>query len=251
MVSRVSDRGGDTYWGRMTVTVEESQPASDLVLSLIKAATLSGHMLLDGHESADQLALFAFAEPADGSVDLGLPESHLLGRTGSPNTFHVDGLMPGEYFLRFPLGGPGPIKSVMWQGVDHTYMPFDANGGTDFTDIVVTFTSQKAVLVGTVRDANNRPVSNSAVIVYPVDRRLWSRYGLNPPMIKSVMVSTNGTYQIQSLPEGDYYVIAVDASAVDAWHDSAFFDTARPAASQVTLTWGSQSLRDLTVAHVR
>ena len=85
----------------------------------------------------------------------------------------------------------------------------------------------------------------SAVILFPVDRTRWVNYGWRPTFIQSARSGQDGSYQLPSLPEGDYFIIAVDVAQVDAWVDAAFLAAAATQASHIQLSWGDTNTLDL------
>jgi hypothetical protein len=143
------------------------------------------------------------------------------------------------------------VKSVQWQGRDCTDRPFDATSGRDIDDVVVTFTFETAAIAGFVRDVKGQILTTGAVIAFPTDRTLWSRYGFAPSRIKSAPVSTNGQFTITPLPAGDYYVLAVDDAQATAWQDPAFLGAAAVRAEKATVGWGETRSVNLTLGGER
>ena len=143
------------------------------------------------------------------------------------------------------LVGGGTVKSIVWDGRDYTYTPFDASAGRDFTDVVITTTTETIVLAGTVQDGKGGISTTASVLVFPVEKAQWSGYGYTPPRIKSAGVSSAGIYRFQSLPAGEYFVVAVDASQTDAWQDPKLLDALSRRATRVTLDWDGRVTQDL------
>jgi len=232
-------------WGRQNVDVSAGD-LSDVVVPLHQSVSLSGRFVWEkggALVSSGNPVYGLVAEPA-GSPSLGMPSAQLPPGT---TTFTLPGLLPGEYWLKTVTGMP--IKSIVWQGRDHTQIPFDTSAGQDITDLVVTFTDQTISLTGTVSNMPARP-DGAAVLVFPAAREGWSHYGLRPFNFQSVPVSTAGKYSA-TLPAGDYYVVAVNHTLADAWHDPAFLGRAAPSASRVSVTWGEKKTLDLKMSEVR
>ena len=232
-------------WGRLSVDVS-SGDVSDVVVPLHQSVSLSGRFVWEkgGAIVPKGNPVFGVAAEPAGSPSLGMPSAQVApGAT----TFTLPGLMPGLYRLKTVTGAPA--KSIVWQGRDYTHTPFDTSVGQDITDIVVTFTDQTISLTGSVGNAPPKP-GGATVIVFPTARERWSSYGFRPSQILSVPVSTAGRYST-TVPEGDYYVIAVNHTLADAWHDPAFFEKVAPSASRVTVTWGDKKTLDLKMSEVR
>jgi hypothetical protein len=85
------------------------------------------------------------------------------------------------------------------------------------------------------------------VIAFPVDPAGWTNYGLAPARIEATMAGVDGAFHIETLPAGDYFVVAVPRGQIDAWQDPAFFKRALPRASRVTLEWGKTGTVQLTI----
>jgi hypothetical protein len=90
----------------------------------------------------------------------------------------------------------------------------------------------------------------AAVIAFPVDRERWLNYSWEPRLFRTTQAGSTGAYRLRQLPEGEYYLIAVDTARVDAWTDPKFLAAAVPLASRVSITWGDKKVQDLTVANV-
>jgi hypothetical protein len=72
---------------------------------------------------------------------------------------------------------------------------------------------------------------------------MWINFGLSPTRIKTAIAGRDGTFQLRSLPAGDYLVVAADGNDVNAWQDPDFFNTVETLATSVRLGWGqSQSV---------
>jgi hypothetical protein len=240
--------GSDKYWGRMTVSVG-GRDIRDLVVPLREAGRITGQYVLEGSAApppAANMAAFIRAEPAGGRASLGQPRNTISPRDESAS-FVIEGLLPGEYVLRFgSTGGKWIVKSIVWDGRDYTHAPFDAARGRDFTDVVVTFTDRLTTLEGSVTSADGRQAPAGVVIAFPAEKEQWSNYGLTPLRIATAKISNAGTFKITTLPAGEYLVIAVSDAQANAWHDPAFLEAAAPQASRLRLTWGqsiSTSLR--------
>jgi carboxypeptidase family protein len=230
----------EPYSGRLDVTVGSSD-LEDLIVPLQVGGTISGRIVReDGAGLSGRMSIRA--EPANGDPRLAESSDPAIGPSGA---FAITGLQPGEYFLR-----AGLVKSITAPDGDHTDRPFDTSSGRDITDVVVTITDRPGTLSGVVRDGRGTPVRDGAVIVFPTDSSLWTRFGFDPPRIKAVTFVGGRAYVIPRLLQGNYYVIALPLALRDAWHDPQFFAAASPLATRVTLDWGGATIQNLTIQQV-
>jgi hypothetical protein len=88
------------------------------------------------------------------------------------------------------------------------------------------------------------------VIAFPIERERWINYGWSPPRLRSARSGSTGAYQLQQLPEGEYFLIAVDGLKVNAWTDPKFLAAAVPQATRVSIKWGDKKTQDLAVVEV-
>jgi hypothetical protein len=246
----MTGRGDASLWGRAEVQVS-GQDVSNVLVTMRPTMTISGRIVreLTAPQPATPAApntgpTIARVEPAGGAAMLGMP----IGVSKDPNTFSVQGLLPGEYFLR-TSGSGATVKSVIWDGKDFTNRPFDTSNGLDITNVVVTLTDRTASIAGTVPDFSSSP-NGAAVIAFPAEREEWSSYGFQPTRLKSVAVTNNGSYRIE-LPAGDYLLIAVDGTQIDAWQDPKFLESASRLATAVTLAWGDDKTQVLKMSGVK
>ena len=76
------------------------------------------------------------------------------------------------------------------------------------TKIIITLTKQLTEVKGVVRDAQDRPDGEGAVLVFPTNRRLGTETGQAPAFIGNAHVSQKGNYSVKGLPRGEYFVVA-------------------------------------------
>ena len=73
---------------------------------------------------------------------------------------------------------------------------------------VHTLTKHLTEVKGLVRDSQDRPDGEAAVLAFPTNRRLWTDTGYAPVFIASAHVSQKGNYSVKGLPAGEYFVVA-------------------------------------------
>ena len=267
---------GEAYWGRTPVTVADAD-VSGVSVKLNHSVSLTGRVVFEGTATVTIQRSYAgaggvssnatlaasappqpsalpgvMAEPANGDPSLGMPRNNFNSPDDGSNSFTIEGLMPGEYVLRFqtPMNYGYIVKSITIDGDDYTRRPFDTSAGKNLNNVVVTFTDKLITLTGQVL-AGQGAVDDGAVIVFPVERDQWTRYGFTPARFRGVVVPTTTGFRIDDLPPGDYYVIGVDASLANAWQDPKFLDAAVPLATRVSLQWGESKAQDVKLVTIK
>lgn len=227
------------HWAWTPIVVNR-QALTDLVVPLTATSTVTGRIVFeDGSgESARNTRLTLSLEPADGDPRLGRPRFAAgSGPTQGDHDFTIDGVMPGVY--RLAAEGAGWIlKSAVVEGRDYADTPLDLSAGRSLSNLVATFGSDAASLVGTVHTKSTKDPIRAAVILFPAGEGQWADYGLSPRRIKAVLATTAGAYEIAAVPAGDYYAIAVAPEELNAWQAPGFFARASSMATRITLSWG-------------
>jgi len=247
--------GNDSHYGRLRVEVGNADQ-SNVTLALRPTTTVTGRFVYEGTAPLRAYPTVNI-EPADGRA--AITASRLISAidpaTGQitprgPNgeAFSIPGLKDGDYFLRVSNVGV-LVKSVTINGDDYTDRPFSASAG-DVSGAIVTLTDKSASISGVVRDRRGAPVTRGAVVIFPADRTLWTGFGFSPPRIRAVTFSSAAGYSVTRLPQGEYYLVAVDASQFEAWQDPRFFPAAASSAARVMLDWGQTRTQELTLAEV-
>jgi len=254
-VSATQHGRSNRYYGRAPVSVGLDDVAA-VVVFVRKGVTVSGRIVVESGTAPPPANLNPALwrptlEPATGDPSLILPRTNGAPDPGappgnrSPDSFSIEGVQPGEYVLGLTGGflRPYAIRSMTMDGREIPAERFLVSDTNDINTIVLTLTDRIPKLSGIV--AGLEPTKPAAVIAFPVDQSLRSRYGLTPIRIRSVGVTTAGRYEFANLPAGDYFVVAVDASQRSAWQDPAFFESAVRAATRVTLGWGDTKIADV------
>ena len=260
-LSTYAMQGNVRYQGRAGITVA-GRDLVDVVVPMTAGITISGRFEYELQAGAPALrgspmGFGMAAEPANADPSLGVArEQRAPGpvdlNAPPPETFSVAGVMAGEFLLRSLGGAPGLIKSIVWNGRDYTYTPFDTTGGRDITGVVVTFTDQVTTAVtGTVKETNGQAAAGAAVIVFPAERAQWMKYGVQPTRLRAAAASTTGVFTVRPLPAGDYFIIAIDGDAIEQWKDPKWLERASALATKFSISWGGRVTQDLVVAQVR
>jgi hypothetical protein len=186
----------EVFWAMTPVVVNGD--VTGVVVTARPGAELRAEVRLDDPPSALNRALL-LVSPADGKF--------------LPNILALDGylitpLVPGRYRIR-TTGIPSGyrIKSVTIGGRDVTEDGFDL-GDAPINNMIVTLTKQFTELKGVVKDAQDRPDGEAAVLAFPTNRRLWTNTGQIPAFMGNAHVSQKGNYSVKGLPAGEYFVVA-------------------------------------------
>ncbi len=253
--------GDRVYFARLALSVT-APDVKDVEIEMRPGATIRGRLVWESGSPvlpmgasgagpgaagpARMTTIPMYAEPADGDPQLGMPAGRYDPGT---HAFEVAGLYPGLYRLNF--WGVPFIKSIVWEGRDLTYEPFDASIGVDFSGVVITVTDQPATIEGGVRDESGNRVTSAAVLVFPTDRKRWTHYGLSPRHVRSTQATNTGAYKI-AVPGGEYHVVAVDVARAAGLYDPAFLAMlAGRGADVVRVNWGETQSQNVPLRVIK
>ena len=233
----------DAYWGEAQVTISERE-ISDIsaVVNLHRAVKLSGTNSADGEGPSSRTIA---AEPADGNPARGRP----LAQADAAGRFVLDGLLPGQYFIRTPTA---TVKSIMWMGRDYADGPFEIIQGSDLDNVEIVTTGKSGLVRGVVAAADGSPYPRAIVVYFPTESRGWQDYGIVSPRLGRVLTSSSAGYRIPGLPAGEYFIVAVDVedTRTGPWQAPAFLRAAAPLATRVRLGWGEERVVALRIQPV-
>jgi hypothetical protein len=196
-------------------------------------------------------------EPATGDPSAGTPRG---ATEPGASEFTIEGLLGAPYLVAYVYphrSGPSPgnviirsygVVSMMHQGRDLRYTGFDASSGADFDDVVLTLTDKRVELNGMVH--GDQGPAAATVIAFPVDRERWMNFGWRVTWIASARSSSAGSYRIQELPEGEYYVVAVPLIEPAVWMNPEFMTAAATRATRAAVKWGETRTIDLRIAEI-
>lgn len=244
--------GGDTQWARATFQ-SSGQDVIDLVLTPQPAMRLSGRIVFEDTDVMPPGALTGatvrvraangIGQAASGTTLMGNPVVP-PGQVTGTGTFDVRGIVPETFFVDVTTpNAPGwTPRSVLVNGTDVLDGPIAI--ASDVTDVVVTMTRQKTTLSGRITTAEGEPGTSLFIAVFPQDQALWRPLARR---ITSARADTDGRWVIESLPPGEYFVVALTDVMPSELSDSAFLEQLVPSALRVTLAPGEQKTQDLRI----
>ena len=89
------------------------------------------------------------------------------------------------------------------------------------------------------------------MIAYPVDSAAWSSSGGLSRRMKTARVAKDGSYTLQPLPAGEYYLVAVQEDQVVDWQDPSLLQALSRVAMTIRLSDGEQKTQPLRSAAIR
>src|SRR5262249_40979033 len=155
-------------------------------------------------------------------------------------------VMPGHYqamVLALPNGWR--VGSVIAGGIDISDTGFDVRPGENIQDLTIRLTDRATEISRAVRDRSGRALTELLVVASPTARALWSSpRRVRPP----ISVDKNGTYRIQNLPPGEYFLaLATDVEEEDLG-DSRVLEALASGAVKVTVVEGDRKTQNLIVS---
>ena len=210
------------------------------MLPLSRSPRITGRVEFAGTAAppaAEQLRRNPFIgiEVADGSFSLpSLPQM----RIADDGQFASTGLMPGRYLItQGQNAGPWNIRSALVAGRDISATPFEI-GADDVSGVVIVLTDRPTGVIGTVRDGSGQPIPDAYVVIFPVDRSLWTDTGRSSRRVRGVPASS-GSYSF-TVPPGDYYIAGIPGALESRWRASEMLSRLAAAADRVTLVEGER-----------
>jgi hypothetical protein len=201
--------GGPPEFGSEYVTVTE-RDATPVVIPTSRGATLEGRFVVEGVPDPPMRAYSLHAAPTD------LDRSPSNGRGPEGLAIHDDGRfymtgLHGPMRLSAPNTLPGwYVKSVTISGIDVTDGTFDfGHEETTITDAQVVLSNNAATITGSIEGRPGSPSAPAVVTAFSTNRDHWftdSRH------IRRTLSGPDGAFEVNSLPPGEYFVAAVDAS---------------------------------------
>jgi len=136
------------------------------------------------------------------------------------------------------------MKSVVSNGVDTLDSALEVSTA-DVSGIVITFTDRPTDLSGRLLDAAGRPAPEYSVVAFSSDRAFWT---LGARRLRTARPDSEGKFQVQGLPPGEYCVVAItDLDQADL-ADPTFLEQLAAASIKITLAEGEKKKQDLKLS---
>jgi len=200
-------------------------------LIAVKPSKLTGRVLPDPSQTNVGLSsLRLVATPANPQPMGG---TNGAARVNEDGTFEMS-VAAGKAFIRMNVAGPFAntrLKSVRVNGVDVIDTGIEVRPNENIDGVEVELTTQLSSVSGGVTDARGNAVSSYTVVTFARDREKWgpgSRY------MNSGRPNQDGKYKI-TLPQGDYYAIALDYVEQGANTDPEFLERLKERATEFSI----------------
>ena len=218
-----------------------------IVLTATPTSTISGRVRLEGNAAElNPTRLVLTAIPSD-------PDSAPTMAVGARTTIRPDwtfeiGNLAGAMRIAFTSGPPGWwIKSVDMGGANAAQQPvMFGRPGDSRDDVTIVLSSAVGQLSGRVLDGTRR-VEDGWVAVFAVDDDRWFS---GSPYLRMASRAQDGRYSVQSLPPGDYWVIAVDDNVSGMWQDRDVMNGLLADARRTTIDEGGRATLDLPLVRL-
>lgn len=219
------------------VTVAGTSPPP-LPLKTSKGATITGRVTVEGaSETGARYSLIFLPANFDRAPIVGRgPAGFTLNADG---TFRYEGVS-GPQRLVLNTAPPGwYLKSATIKGQDVIDTPFDFPAEeTVIADAEVVLSTAGASISGQVTDDKANPTADYSVIVFPTQRERWHWASGH---VKLGRPSQDGTFRVEGLPPGDYWLAAVDrvdTATGGEWQNPELLETLVSRANRVVIAAG-------------
>lgn len=229
------------FWANLPVAVTEKGIA-DLEVQLQRGFRVTGRLEFDGtapKPTPEMLERYGvqFA-PAEGNG--GRQLNAFRGSIDREGRILTPEMPPGRYVVWFLAFAADRIASAAWETVGATIGGRDASNvafelKADETTLVVTRTDRPATIAGTARNSQGQPDPDAAILMFPTDPNRWKDFGSSSRLLRQVRSAESGGYRIRGVPEGDYYIAAIQESEAIDWQDPALLALVARTASRVTI----------------
>lgn len=246
---RLSDApAAAALWATTLVTVRNAN-LDDIAVGLRPGSRIVGRVVFGG--SSDKptpttLAATTFmAEATDGRRFDVLTASGIR----ADGTFETAGLPPGAYRLvQFPYWNFAGWShaSLEIEGTPSTGRPIVV--GTSNVHVVMRFSDRQTELTGMVTGPG-RSAPGATVYVFSTDRETWT-HPLHTGTTFELRPTRTGAYQT-SLPPGEYFVTAVDATPGSNWRTVDALDALSKTARTVNVALGQTATVDVVLSQGR
>jgi hypothetical protein len=204
-------------FGSEYITVAETDTPPVTIRTAV-GATLEGRFVTEGRRPLPLRVQVLHAAPLD--ADRSPPDGR--GPEGlavhDDGRFYLTGLF-GSMRLTYPAPAGWYLQSLTIAGVDVTDGAYDFGFGDEIisgAEIVLSDTGAR--ITGSASDLSDRPATGFAVVAFSANRTYWfsgSRH------IRWATAGPNGSFEVDGLPPGEYFVAALSALPPGDWQPEA------------------------------
>ena len=221
VVARVQS-GTSVLWATADVVADgQSQP--EVALSMQQGLTVSGRVAFQGRAAIPTATRLRVAlVPVLSGAQVSLASTP--ARVDTSGRFSIMGVPAGKYRLEASIDGLSPwmLASSTVSGRDVLDAPIDLRQSID--GAVVTFSDSQASCQGLFETQPADQLNGDTVIMFPVDRTLWTP---GARRIRAAQSAVDGTFQFRRMPAGEYYVAAAGDADEGEWYDPLLLDRSR------------------------
>jgi carboxypeptidase family protein len=222
-----------------TKITANGEDITDLRLVAAKPSLMSGRVVIDPSATASAPPIMLTATPVDGIM---MPMGGPPARVNDDGTFELS-VRPGRTRIGLMNVGMGwVIRAVRLAGTDVIDSGVDVEPNENITRLEVELTNRITTVSGLVTNARGEPAKSYSVIVFSQDRERWtgsSRYqgGGRPDQ--------DGRFKVTGLPQGSYYIVALERIEPGQAQDPDFLERVVPKATAFALNEGETRVVDL------
>ena len=243
--------------GAASLTVNEGD-ARNVVITVDRGVTVSGRIAFDGAlppPRPEALQRFAIRlDPADPGVHRSPTAFRAaVDRTGS---FRIADVRPGKYVVKFSASAEDRRAMEGWESAGATLAGRDVSTRpmtvqSDVSGIVLTLSDHAGRVSGVVHDASGRPDPSACVMLFTTDRELWVDSGSTNRRIRGIRAAEDGTFVIQVVHEGEYFLSAIPEEDAANWDDPRVLDLVARRATRVIVGDNERKTVSVTTRPIR
>ena len=203
--------------GQVRVSLDK-QHVANVEIPMRATASMKGSVVFRGEQPSPQPRLdemLVIVTEPNGTISGG---GSFSASVRSDGHFEVKGLTPGAYLAQVIPGfqpAGWALGPVSFENRDISQSPISVDGsGLDGIRVELV---KGAAITGVVRASSGGLDADATVLAFPVEPNQWSGNGRWPPRFRSDRVSATGTYLLEDLTPGDYYIVAVKEEATVDW----------------------------------
>jgi len=157
------------------------------------------------------------------------------GRVRDDGTFEVIDVFGANKISVGPLTSGWGIRSIEYEGKDFSDLPIEVRGGQRLEGVTIVISKKLPTLQGRLVDREGKPAFGT-VVLFPEDSAKW---GEGSRLLRTTRPDASGTFEVRTVPAGDYLIAAVDYVQPGAVDDPEFLKGLLDEATKVSVTEGA------------